>query len=857
MILTNIYILVDKYKLLFFIGVLTFNIYENSIYANSKPIRKNKTQKVTLPPVIIKAQDDIADYKSTYTKYFDLLHTKLSLQPNFETKTIEGTAILTLKPHFYGTNVLRLNAKGMIIQQVVNNENQAPLQFAYTGKEIIITFPEMLSHTDTVKINIKYTAQPYLLDSATVEEGRGAYFINSEARNKYKPLHFWTQGETESASCWFPTIESTSQKCTQELYTTIPDSMVSFSNGILVESVHNQDGTKTDYWRQDKPHSPYLFVLCIGPFKIWKDHWHDMPVHYYTFEKYYKDVYEVFGKTPQMIDFFSTKLKTPYPWDKYHQIVLYDYTAGAMENTSASVFYEPMYATHGDLIDRNFEGIIAHELSHQWFGDLVTCESWANLTLNESFADYAEYLWFEYSKGADDANLIHYEAWKGYLHEAKYKKIEPIVNYYYSDRWDLFDNHRYEKGGRVLHMLRHYMGDDAFFEGLKKYLHDNAYKSAEISDLRKAMEEISGEDLNWFFNQWWFTKGHPILDIYYDYSSSNKHLNITIVQKQRDNIKKIPLFKLPIDIRIGQDETSIDTTLWILRDSTTFSLPLVQAPLWIIFDKDKVLLSEKTIHQSDTAWINTFVHATNYIDKAEAIAAVSSHQRDSIVRSFYILALQDHFYATRNDVLTAILPLEWIDKARLSGILEKIVTNDPHSKVRTTALKLLRGTNPKAAYTLALQRLDSDSSYSVKAEALQALRDSSLSVAYFWAKKYINIENPVLTTAVASILADSASADDFTFFERALSLQYYRTSHSLKDIVAQYMRGVNLSTFERCVIQLSEIYSYAESNDYKQKARTTIKNLLEECKQDSMIIDIYNKSGKFQILENHKKLFGL
>jgi aminopeptidase N len=857
MILTNIYILVDKYRLLFFLVVFSSNVFISNVYSLACKPRKKKTQKVELAPILVTAKDDIKDYKGAYTLFFDLLHTKLDVYPNFKDKNIEGTATLTLTPHFYSTNSLSLDAKGMIIHHVISERNNDTLPFVYTGKNIILTFPKPVTRHDTIVLRIRYTAQPYLLDSAIVQEGRGAYFINTEGKNKYKPMHLWTQGETEAASCWFPTIESTSQKCTQELYVTYPDTMVSFSNGKLISSVNNYNGTKTDYWKQNLPHSPYLFVLCIGPFKIYHDQWQGKPVQYFTFDTYFKDVHEVFGETAAMMDFFSTKFSTPFPWDKYNQVVLYDYTAGAMENTSASVFYEPMFASHYDLIDRDFEGIIAHELAHQWFGDLVTCESWANLTLNESFADYAEYLWFEFAMGLDEAYYLHYQAWQGYLDEARKKKIEPIVNYYYTDRWEIFDNHRYEKGGRVINMLRHYLGDEAFFEGLKKYLHDNAYKSTEVSDLRKAIEAVSGQDLNWFFNQWWFSKGHPQLDFRYHYDDQNKNLLITILQKQKDSYKKVPIFKLPIDIRIGNSNHNIDTTLWFIQDSTTFSIPLFQAPSWIIFDKDKILLSEKTIHQSDTAWVNSFHNATNYIDKVDAITALSSHQKDAYVRNFYLHAIKDSFWAVRNDVLTALLPIEWKNKGALSALLEELILRDPHPKVRTTALKLLRGINTHQAFGVALNRLEQDSSYSVKAEALQALRDSSSSVAYQWAKKYYFVENPSITSSIASIFADSANTVDFSFFERALSLQYYRTSSSLNDQMEKYMRGVNLATFEQCILLLADIYAYAENDVYKKKSLTIIKNLLEECRVGFLINDIYNKSGKLQLLEIHKQKFGL
>jgi aminopeptidase N len=252
----------------------------------------------------------------------------------------------------------------------------------------------------------------------------------------------------------------------------------------------------------DQPHAPYLFFIGAGDFAVVKDTWKGKEVSYYVDKEYAPVAKKIFGLTPEMMTYFSKITGVEYPWVKYGQMVAHDYVSGAMENTTATLHGDGAQQDARELVDgNNWEGTIAHELFHQWFGDYVTTESWSNLTLNESFANYSEYLWDEYKYGKDKADATHYSAMQGYLGSGSEKK--DLVRFYYGDKEDMFDAVSYNKGGRILHMLRNYVGDSAFFKSLNLYLTTNKYKSAEAHQLRLAFEEITGKDLNLFFNQWY------------------------------------------------------------------------------------------------------------------------------------------------------------------------------------------------------------------------------------------------------------------------------------------------------------------------------------------------------------------
>src|SRR5688500_12849143 len=324
-------------------------------------------------------------------------------------------------------------------------------------------------------IHIDYIAKPDELKtagSAAIIDAKGLYFVNPRGEEKDKPTQIWTQGETEATSVWCPTIDKPNQKTTQEIYMTVPQKFVTLSNGKLMSQKKNPDGTRTDHWKMDQPHAPYLFFMGVGDYAVVKDSYKGKEVSYYVEKEYAPVARKIFGNTPEMMAYFSRILGVEYPWVKYAQIVGRDYVSGAMENTTATLHQESAQQDARELIDDNtWEGTIAHELFHQWFGNLVTSESWSNLTLNESFANYSQVLWKEYKYGKDAGDEENFSDMNGYIQSQSDKK--DLVRYYYADKEAMFDAVSYNKGGRILHMLRNYVGDSAFYKALNMYLVKN------------------------------------------------------------------------------------------------------------------------------------------------------------------------------------------------------------------------------------------------------------------------------------------------------------------------------------------------------------------------------------------------
>ena len=502
-------------------------------------------QEVEYTPSNIEEVQDL--YNPSATRLSDIIHTNLSVRFDWEKQHLHGTAEITAKPYFRATNELILDAKGFDIHHVKMGEQT--LNYQYEDDKLVIRLDKVYKRTESYTISIDYTAKPNELDTkggVAITDAKGLYFINPLGHED-KPQQIWTQGETEFSSCWFPTIDKPNERMTQNIAITVQNKYTTLSNGLLVKSEQNKDGTRTDYWEQSLGHTPYLAMMAVGDFNITTDKWRGIDVDYYLEDDYHKHARGIFGRTPEMMEHYSEILGVDYPWEKYAQVVVRDFVSGAMENTTAVIHGEFVQMDEREMLDRHEEDIIAHELIHHWFGDLVTCENWANLPLNEAFATYGEYIWREKGFGRMAADK-HLDAdLNSYFREARSKQVD-MIRFDYTDKDDMFDSHSYAKGGRVLHMLRHYLGDEAFYLGLQKYLEDNAFSTVEIHQLRLAMEEVCGEDLNWFFNQWFLNSGHPILAFSYEYEDSTNTQWVYIEQLQ--NLETTPLYKLNMDVAL-------------------------------------------------------------------------------------------------------------------------------------------------------------------------------------------------------------------------------------------------------------------------------------------------------------------
>jgi len=674
------------------------------------------------------------EYRATATRINDLVHTKLDVKFDFNQSYLIGKAWVTLKPHFYNTDSLLLDAKGMDLHKVavVKGASIKDLKYSYDGWQINIKLDKEYKGGEAYTIFVDYTSKPNevkVKGSAAINDAKGLYFINPKGEDKTKPTQIWTQGETEANSVWFPTIDKPNQKTTEEILMTVPAKYITLSNGKLVSQKKNADGTRTDYWKMDLPHAPYLFFMGVGDFAKVTDKWKGKEVSYYVDKEYAPVARKIFGLTPEMISYFSKITGVEYPWVKYSQMTAHDYVSGAMENTTATLHSDAAQQDARELVDGNaWESTIAHELFHQWFGDYVTTESWSNITVNESFANYSETLWNEYKYGKDAGDEQNYTDMQGYLFSNSNKK--DLVRFYYSDKEDVFDAVSYNKGGRILHMLRNYVGDAAFFKALNLYLTTNKFKSAEAQQLRLAFEEVTGRDLNWFWNQWYYGSGQPALDIKYGYDAATKNASVIVTQTQAGD----KIFKLPVAIDVYEGGQKTRHQVWVENKSDTFYFKSEEKPDLINFDGDKVLLCTKKENKTLDEYINQYKYAGNYLDRREAIDFAAKNQTDEKAIGLLNAALKDKYFKLRQYVIQKI-DLKKKDVAALvEPSLADIAKKDEKTVVRADAIAKL-STYKNENYIPLFKAAVSDSSYSVSGNALSALFELDSAGAVSEAKK--------------------------------------------------------------------------------------------------------------------------
>lgn len=703
-------------------------------------------------------------YRASATKVNDLVHTKLDVRFDYAKRYLYGKEWVTLKPHAYPIDSLRLDAKGMDIKTValMSGTQQTPLKYDYAdGMNLHINLGRVFKPGEEYTVYIDYVSKPDELKvkgSAAITDAKGLYFINPDSAVAGKPVQIWTQGETEGSSAWFPTIDRPNQKTTEEISMTVPAKYVTLSNGRMVSSTPAGPGLRTDVWKMELPHAPYLFMMAVGNFKIYKDTWRGKEVNYYLEPEYAPYAKQIFGNTPDMMEFYSNRLGVEYPWNKYSQIVARDYVSGAMENTTATLHGEQVQMTDRELLDREYSGesVIAHELFHQWFGDYVTAESWSNITVNETMADFSEGLYAEHKYGKDAADAHYYRYLRRYLSSPR-DATKNLVRFHYDEQEEVFDLVSYQKGGAIMDMLRTYLGDDVFFAGLQKYLKDNALGNGEAHQMRLAFEAVSGQDLNWFWNQWYFAPGHPIVSIDYDWNAAKKMQSVTVKQTQAGQTFRLPF---TIDYYVGGKVMHQPVTM--TEAIQTFIMPLSAKPDLVNVDANKKTLWLKTDSKSAAEYAFQYAHAPLFVDRREAIDFAAKDQTIAANRTILLAAINDKFYNNRQ---AAVEALKLDDKAvakMAAPALRKLAATEKEPWVQASLLGALAKLKDKKDEKYFNKQLNSQS-YTVQGAALRALSTVQPAQALSRAKTYESDSHGALAQAVVEVYAKNGGQAEWAF----------------------------------------------------------------------------------------------
>ncbi len=790
-------------------------------------------------------------------------HIELHVSFDYATQRVFGKALLTIEPHFYTTNTVELDARKFVINRVaqVNGSDTIPLKYTYDSAKIVIALNKTFTKGEYATLFIDYIAHPNRITekgNQAISDSKGLYFINPLKNIPNKPRQIWTQGEPECNSGWFPIIDKPNQKITQDIYITVENSETTLSNGELIWSKQNNNGTRTDYWKQSLPHAPYLVMLAVGEFYITKDFWRDnVEVNYYLEKEYHPYAELIFGKTPKMMECFSKRLGVDYPWEKYSQVVVRDFVSGAMENTTAVIHYDAVQHTYREHLDNTHEDIIAHELFHHWFGDLVTCESWNNISLNESFATYGEYLWNEWEYGRDMADYEFSGNLDAYLFQRKKHDVSLFRPHFKSPN-DVFDVVSYQKGGLILHMLRYTVGEEAFFTILKNYLNKYRFGTAEIHDLRLVAEEVTGRDLNWFFNQWYFNTGHPDLVVTQNISEDKKTITLYVEQKQDTVLHGI--FTLPLSIELYTSAGLKRKNIQIDKAKQAFTIVSNEQIYNSIFDADKILPANIEETKPFDMWYHQANYASLLVNREIALEQlnnnISADTSEKMMDLTLIRLLSDTFYLNRQIALNEITDLTIRPSGNVLELTEKLAQTDWNAYNRSLAIDIL-GTYIEKKYETTFRNGLNDSSYRVMAKSLSYLYVLDSTSALMFAQANESNNNSAVVRSLADLYADHKIPSHYDFFKRITNIKDKHWPYTLKyfgDYLLTQQPELQLEaiTYLNTQKRGNVYYTYLTSGFYKllkteaEQNKAAAEELLKKHKKDeSLKPSLYDKIVKY------------
>jgi aminopeptidase N len=648
-----------------------------------------------------------ADEPYARSRDYDLQHSKIALKFDVEQKKVIGDVTHTVTVLKDDTSKLAFDSVGLTIQSVTVNRVAA--KFATTAGKLIVPLAHAAKAGEKFEVEIKYQGKT----------SKGAYFILPDKDYPNQPKEIWTQGESEDTRNYLPTYDYPNDRLTTETILTVPATWLTVANGKLMGVKDAGNGLKTWTWRENLPSSTYLITVVAGEFEEVKDSWRGNPVTYYA-PKGRGDRLKInYGRTPQMLELFSKKLGVDYAWEKYAQVMVDDFVAGGMENSSATTntssslvnpALAPEYPTGQD-------GLISHELGHQWFGDLVTCKDWGNIWLNEGFATFMEYLWMENYFPKEQSE---YERWTSVREWFEQGNLwaKPIVRHDFDDSSE-FDGNAYGKGGLVLYMLRHQLGDDTFYRGLRHYLEVNRGKNVVTADLVKAIEEETHSNVDQFFTQWVYGAGAPKFDSSYVYDDA-KH-QVTLKVKQTQKIEgRVGLFRIPTDVEITTAAGVKDYPITVSKAEEAFALPADSAPVMVLFDKGGHILKSAEFHKETKEWLYQVKNASEYADRADAVEALAKLKDDAEADAALSEALQhDKAWGVRATAADALAERKSPTNAKL--LLEGLnAANEPWLRSRiVNALGNFKDNVEVAAKLEAMAK--DDKSFRARGAALQAL----------------------------------------------------------------------------------------------------------------------------------------
>jgi len=582
--------------------------------------------------------DDNAPSQRTRDREVDIHHIKIDVSVNIEAGMVKGNVTHTFSPFSSSLDAFSLDAEDMTILRA--RLAGKDIGFNQANDKAYLTLNKSMSWEDTAKVRLDYTANPR----------KGTYFIKPDETYPEKPLQAWTQGEDMDNHHWVPLYDYPNDKATFEVSLTVEKKFTALSNGELISVKNNKDGTHTWHWHEHFPMVSYLISYVIGEFEKVEDSYNGIPVNYWVYEENKHEALRSFGLTTDMMKYFGNRTGIEYPYEKYDQVIIDDFMFGGMENITLTHNTDRTMFDEFAAPDVSSDGLVAHELAHQWFGDMLTTRNWAHAWLNEGFATFFSRKYRENKFGFDEGEYIRFGEINGYFGSNKKWRRSTVQHKFY-ESMDVFDGHIYAKGSLILNMLQDYIGEDAFWRFIQHYTKENQYKNVETPDLKKAIEETTGQNMDWFFKQWIYEPGFPEYNVTWKYNQRNKSVKLTVKQTQ----KSTNIFKMPIQIQID-DKLK---TVWIEDKEMVYEVPSEKRPKMVIFNAGMRIPCKLTFHKSISEWILQLEKGPHILDRIAAAKELSTKKGRRIVETALLnSAKNDPFWGVRKEAVNAFAKLK-------------------------------------------------------------------------------------------------------------------------------------------------------------------------------------------------------
>jgi aminopeptidase N len=652
---------------------------------------------------------------------FKLEHVFLDVKVDPKAKTMQGVARQRFRTVAADQRRMRLDQAGLQISEVKVGGKRTT--FDTEGHVLWIDLPTSPKRDSIFEVEVSYSLE---------NPRRGIYFTGPDSDYPKKRFQTWTQGQDEDAKYWFPTLDYPNQKATSEVIATVPKGFTAVSNGALLSKKEAGGGWTTFHYKIGTPHVTYLIALTVAEFTEWEDKGpRGLPVQYFVEPGREADGKRAFDNTPAMIEVYERMTGVPYPYEKYSQVAIQDFIFGGMENTSATTQTDLTLHDARAHLDFSSDGLVSHELAHQWFGDLVTCRDWSHSWLNEGFATFMERVWIENDKsefgGDDEAKYYGYQDLKDHFAEDNGKYRRAIVCNTYIEPIDLFDTHLYQKGGLVLNLLRHLLGADDFWKSVNLYLNRHRGGSVETLDLIRAIEETTGRNLRRVFDQWVFGPGYPEFELSYSYNDDKKLVELVVEQKQArgEGDKKGPLFQLPVTLDITVSGGKVERHVLNLEESRErMFLPVSGKPTMVRFDPGNNVPKTIKFPRPKEMLLNHLANDPDVMGRIEAARELVALADPTVIQALGRAALSDSFWGVQAEAAAALADIR-TDSARVALITALAAKNPKARRGVVSALATFSG----AESAEALQKLaQKDASYFVEAEATTAYAQVRLSV---------------------------------------------------------------------------------------------------------------------------------